>query len=1464
MAVQVTSPRLDSVARTYRPIAVVQVTDLGVHARVGVEDAAVWVTGAEDGRARAGAGVTLHDDKGRVLARAVTDSTGLARMERFAPQPPSDDVAEEPGWSAFRGYVVVVLGDDRAVLGISDYDPDLSPWRFNVGAAWGSNRLPAAVALFTERGIYRPGEPLFTKAIVRTGRLGALQRPDAGDSLRLLFHDRADETVEPGILRDTTVALSAFGTAEQRFDVPADAALGEYRIVAQLRREGRWSDLAQAWYRVAEYRPPEFLVDVAADSGAWFAGDSIGAAVEARYLFGAPMGRAAVRWTLRQESLLYGGVEIPGTDGYYIGDTGWWYEEFAEPRAPVQIPASGIDTLDPSGRLALGLRLGVTERGRPSRATVEATVTDVNRQTVSASASVVVHPASVYLGIKPEGDDWFWSAGKPASLGVIAVRPGGERVAKVSVDGVVVRREWHQVRRERAGYAELVGEWVSDTVARCTVLTAPDPRPCRFTPPAGGSYIATFHARDESGREALTSVYRWAVGEDWVPWNDESQFKMDVVPDRTRYSVGDTATVLFASPFTGAEAWITLEREGLLEQRRIRIESGTTTLSIPITEAHAPNVFVSIVVARGRSARPGPLDDPGRPTVRVGYAELRVTPEQKRLTVAVRPLAPEYRPGDTARVALEVRDAAGKGQRSEVTLWAVDEGVLALTGYRRPDPLDLLYRPRGLGMRLASTLTTVTPQVAEGEKGKRAPGGGGGAEGADILRSRFQATAFFLGSLVTNAEGTGVAAARLPDNLTTFRLMAVAVTAGDRYGSGQSSLLVTRPLVARPALPRFLREGDRFAAGVVLNRRDAAAAKASVEAKPTGVKLGGPRKREVTLEPGRGREVRFDFLTGAGDSAGRVGFRFDARSNQDRDAVALELPVRPAHHPQSFTVAGVLHDSATVELRLPEDVDPARSTLTLGLGTSPLALIRGARRWFRLYPYWCSEQIASSAEPLLALYRAGPELGADSTLIRRARRDLQDVIATLVRRQRPDGGIGLWSAADWTTPWLSSYAGAVMLDAKSAGLAVDDSVLARLGEYLRRSLAEQWPLATPVAVWYDSTRARLSDRVMAVDYLSRAGLRDRTVENELLRLAPQLEWEDRVRLAHVLARAGDRNAAIELLRPTWDSVRVEGRAAILPQASRRPFYFYSPIRPMAWLLSATLAVDPSNRLVGPMVETLVQQGRGAGWIWNTQDFGTAVSALADYQRRQKAGVVGGVRVSAGGKKLFETATLGRAGEERIGLDRLGDAARGGRPLRLSLTTGVSRGSPVFYFLTATVAPRQAPVRPGDRGIQVERWYESYESGKPVTEIAEGDLVRVRLRISVPAERHFVILDDALPAGLEAVDLSLRTAGGVAGPGAADSSAAEPPAEGDRGELPWAYGSWDAGWWTPFDHREMRDERVVFSATRLWPGSYTATYLARATTPGTFARPPAHAEEMYNPAVFGESDGGLFTVRAAGR
>ena len=1451
MVVRIRALQRDSTVNSTSGTAIVQVTNLGVAARLGQAEAVAWVTNVDDGLPRRGAAVTLYDRRGRVRARATTDERGLAHMRNL---PPDSGGPERGG---FEGYVAVRYENDRAVVAFDQYAWELSPWRFNVSAGYGNDRIPAAAAVFTERGIYRPGESVYAKAIVRTGMLGALRAPQRGDSLRWVFHAR-----DEGTLRDTTVALSAFGTSDAVLRLTTDQALGFYRVGVQLKRDGEWTELSQAYYRVAEYRPPEFLVNVTADTTARFGGDTVTATVEARYLFGAVMGRAAVTWTARLTPSSAWALRIPGADDYQIGQSGYWWEE-DEDRVQTRTLANVTDTLDAAGRLVVRVPVGAPPKGQPAFINVQATITDVNRQTVSASSGATVHPASFYVGARDAGEDYFWRAGTAVQLNLIAVRPDGRRVPGVAVRGTIVSREWHRVQRRRDGVDERVGDWVSDTVATCDVTTAAEPMPCRFTPARGGTYIVTFRARDERGREAATSFYRWATGRDWVPWGDENEFKMDLIPDKTRYNVGDTATVLLASPFTDAEAWVTIEREGIIEQRRIRIAAGATSISIPLTEAHVPNAFVSVIVARGRSAAAGGIADPGRPTIRVGYAELNVEAAVKRLRVDVEPLATEYRPGQTARVRLRVRDARGTGRAAEVTLWAVDEGVLSLTGYRTPDPLALLYRARGVGMRLASDLISVAPQVLEEEgvslKGERAPGGGGGQDGGDILRSRFSSTAFFLGSVITDSTGAAEASARLPDNLTTFRVMAVAVTNGDRYGSGESSMLVTRPLLARPALPRFLRRDDRFIAGIVVNQRAGGTPTVRAAVNARGVTLTDSAIRRVTLEAGRGTEVRWVFRDTTADTAS---FRFDVSSGRDSDAVLARLPIRPSHTPRAHTAAGVVQLTSGIELALPGDIDPARSTLVFSIGTSPLALIGGMYRQLAIYPFACTEQLTSELLPLVALHRGGSTPEGRRYAPANAAAQIAEAVQILSRRQRADGGIGLWDASDWTTPWLSAYAGEALLRAREAGIAVNDSVLSRLAEYLTRSLHDPQRWQSPVFRWQDLVHIRLAEQVAALEYLSRYQRPDVPGENEMLRLVPQMAWEDRVRLAEILSR---RNAAAarRLLEPIWAGVRLEGRRAVVPDSAVREFYFWSSRRPVARLLSATLAVDPAHPLIGPLVETLIQRGSGANW-WNTQDYGAAVEALADFSARQQRAASRGFTVAAAGRVLFRTTGQGDVPREQT-RDLTGLISASGDTARLTLTIAAPSGadaSPLYYHVTVHEVPRNRPVTPDQKGIAVERWYEDYRTGRPITSIEEGNLVRVRLRITLRAERSFLALTDPLPAGLEAVDLSLRTAGELPGP------AAGPPSEGEQREegeeecgyrWGWYYGSWDAGWWSPFDHREMRDDRVAWVATYLWPGTYTATYVARATTPGVFIRPPAHAEEMYNPSVQGRSDGGTFTV-----
>ncbi|MCC7001745.1 MAG: Ig-like domain-containing protein [Gemmatimonadaceae bacterium] len=1429
------------------PLALVQVTDIGVTARIGTQEGYVWVTGVSDGRPRAGAEVLLYNAQGRPIASARSDAQGLATLREFAAPlaTPATDEEEQPD-EADGGYLAVRLGADRAIVAVNGYDPDLSSWTFGIPSAWGDERFPLAGAVFAERGIYRPGEEVYLKAIVRAGTLGSLRSPAAGDSMRWVVRDREGEQ---SLAR--TVTLSAFGTAEMKLPLAASAAVGTQSVSIEMKRRGRWRSVASTSFRVGEFRPPEFLIDVGMPPPPRVLGTEAQVQISARYLFGAPVGMAAVNWEARLDEVMPWDLTIPNTDGWMIGRNDWGWDE--SNGSELGNFASGVDTLDASGTRTIRVQVPQRQARGAARLVVAAAVTDVNRQSVGAITSAIVHPARFYVGAKLAGDSWFWRAGDAQRMSVRAIRPDGTDESGVRVTARLIRREWHRVRRERDGIAQMIGEWVTDTVTTCTVVTAATAPTCTLTPAGGGVHKVVLSATDSEGREATTTFSRWVTGTGFVPWSDESQFKMDLYADKDRYNVGDTATVLLAAPFTDAEAWLTVEREQVIEQRRLRITSGSQTIKIPITEAHAPNAYVSVVMVRGRSAKPGTLDDPGRPTMRVGYVQLKVTPEVKRLRVALALSKPEYRPGDTAQVSLAVHDSRGRGQRAEVALWAVDEGVLSLTAYKTPNVMDLIYQPRALGLRLASNLVSVTPQVAEGEKGRRAPGGGGGADGSEVLRSRFKTTAFYLGTVMTDSLGAATAKAKLPDNLTTFRVMAVAVTSADRFGHAELPLLVTRPVVARPALPRFVRPGDTLFAGTVINRRDGRAVPVQVKSQSQGIKSVGPTDLTVTLAAGKGAESRFKFVAQPGDSAT---FRFDVRSGTDLDAVRVSVPVKPDYQARTQTIAGALRDTATIEFSLPAGIDPARSRIAITVGPTPISIARGIERQLRLYPYGCTEQISSQLLPMLALLRAdGAMSDADKA---RMRSDVAKGLAILIGRQRADGGIGYWGSGDWTSPWLSAYAGTAIAEARELGIPVDSAPLARLTEYLRTSLREA-PAQNPAALrdWYDSRWTRFADQISSVDVLSRLGQADVPAENELLRAAGLLRREDRLRLAEVVARRGAMNEARQLVAPIEASVKVEGRLASLPPDSLR-WYFHSETREYAQMLTTLLAVNPRSALIGPLVERLaLDQQRPFG---STQGMAATVRALAIFSRTAASQAPRSVVVRSGRRVV--AGTTGPMRDTSVAIaPLLGGKNDETRPLRLTFAaTGVSE-LPSFYHVTVTEVPLTPPVRPVESGIRVERWYEKFSDGTPVTSVMEGELVRVRIRVTSTNARRFVVLDDPLPAGLEAIDLSLRTETTLGGtPRQLDRDPNE-EADTDDGRLDANYGlgRWDSGWWTPWDFREIRDDRVVYSAAVLWAGTWNVSYVARATTPGSFLRLPAQAEEMYNPGVNGRSDGGRFVV-----
>ncbi|MBM4320863.1 MAG: alpha-2-macroglobulin, partial [Deltaproteobacteria bacterium] len=637
-----------------------------------------------------------------------------------------------------------------------------------------------------------------------------------------------------------------------------------------------------------------------------------------------------------------------------------------------------------------------------------------------------------------------------------------------------------------------------------------------LVPQLPGLHVLDLTASDAQGRKQLTRTFFYVVGGGWVSWQQDETNQLDLVPDKEVYDVGEMARILVKNPYPEADALLTIEREGVSSARWLRLSGSSPTLEIPLEEALVPNVFVGLVLVRGRvpaeqagtanQQSEGP--DPGHPLVRMGYAQLRIEKKSKRLAVRVQPDAEQKRPRDRVRLDLQVSDAQGKGQRAEVTVWAVDEGVLRLTDYQVPDPVEAVHPLRGLSVRIGEPLLHLVLERAFGEKGRNAGGSGGAeAQGAG-LRSKFGTTVLFT-SVVTDARGAARTELELPDNLTTFRIMAVAATAGDRFGSGQSRVVVSKPLLALPALSRFARVGDRLEAGVVVHTSTAASEEVKVRAEVQGLVLEGTAEQQVTLTPGgRPREVRFALRA---EQPGTATLRFWAEGGGERDGVEQKIPVQLPVVQEAVATYGETDGRRSEGIVPPQGIRPGVGGLELTLASTVLGGFDEGMRQLVEYPYGCLEQLSSRLVPFVALRELQQKLGVPftggspqeerqqaqgdlisrwlglQTLSLQDTRDPDEIVRRTVRAieglQQPDGGFAFWPSSSCSADFGSAYAVLALARSRDAGYPVSSEVLGRAQRFIAETVAAGrcidcgWGCAPP----RDATRA------FALYALSRAG-----------------------------------------------------------------------------------------------------------------------------------------------------------------------------------------------------------------------------------------------------------------------------------------------------------------------------------------------------------------------------------------
>jgi hypothetical protein len=1345
-----------------------------------------------------------------------------------------------------------------------------------------------------DRHLYKPGETVSLK-----GWLRVIDPAKGGDvlgfagavsTLSYKVIDARGNQIGAG-----TMPVDPVGGFATTFVLPSTPNLGYTRV--EMTATGRIAGEYTHALQVEEFRRPEFEVSATASQGPFLVGSGGDVTVDAKYFAGGPLPNAPVEWTVEASAASF---SPPNHDDYTFGTwTPWWgggdvymgdMGEGESPRGYRPPPVWRLaGKTDATGAHVLHMDFLAMHPARPMSVVANAMVTDVNRQAHGASAAIIVHAASAYVGLKATRA--FVQKGTPFPVDVVGVDLDGKPVAgaAIALDAV------------RVAYTYKHGKYVREELdaQHCAVTAAAAPGHCDFATATGGEYQITATIHDDKGRENQTTLDFWVAGGDQPAARDVAQEKVQLIPNAKTYAAGDTADILVMAPFPDGEALVTWERSGIVKTERISLQGTSATIHVPITDAMVPGlrVQVDIVGAAVRGDDAGTPDPslPKRPAYAVGALELTVPPRQRTLAVTATPSAAKLGPGESETIALAVVDASGKpAAGAEVAVIVVDEAVLSLTGYKFPDPIDVFYGSRGADVRdyyERSYVKLAKPDARSLHAGAlyrnnnangimmdkmatgAAPGGAPMPAAAPMaeppappppppaateqkeettpraksaeepqqpvatiaVRSNFNPLAAFAPAVMTDANGKASVTLKMPDNLTRYRVVAIAVAGDHDFGKAESAVTARLPLMVRPSPPRFLNFGDTFKLPVVVQNQTDAPMTVKLAVRASNALLLDGAGREVTVPPNDRVEVQFP--AGA-ELAGTARFQIVGTAGTAADAADISLPVWTPATTEAFATYGTIDDGAIKQaVALPGAVVKQFGGLEVSTTSTNLASLTDALLYLVHYPFECAEQRSSRIFAIAALRDV---LTAFHTADMPSQAQMEASVAAdvehLSQMQNEDGGFAFWDRGYPSEPYLSIYVTEALARAKAKGFAVPAAMLAHAQQYAK-TIDEHIPGYYP-----DEVRWAID----AYALVARKHLGDLDIAGgqALLRRAggvDKVSMETDGWLLTVFA--GNAAAASEraaILHYAGNHVSETAGAANFTTSYGDGDYLLlsSDRRVDGVMLDALIEEQPANDLIPKIVTGLLAHRKAGRWL-DTQENAYVLVALDRYFQ------------------TYEKITPDFTARVWLGNDYAGDHAFHGHTTEISeidvpmaevathdhqdLTIQKDGAGRLYYRIGMTYAPADFKMPPADYGFVVERTYEGVDDPADVSRdgagtwhFKAGARVRVRLTMVNENRRYQVALVDPMPAGLEAMNPALATTGPIP---------QDPKEQASRGGYWWWYGPW-------YEHQNLRDERVEAFASLLWEGVHTYAYVGRATTPGNFIVPPPKAEEMYMPETFG--------------
>jgi uncharacterized protein YfaS (alpha-2-macroglobulin family) len=1387
-------------------------------------EALVWVTDLKSGKPVANQMVSLYGPNGSVISSGKSDSDGIVR----ATYPRMQSFDQIFALSESDGHVVAAVG--------TDWNNGISSFDFQLPVQYQSQEFVAN--LYTERPIYRAGQTVYFKGILRRDTDAQYSIPGELGSVPIKVRDNNGREIYT-----QSLPLSSFGTFNGEIKLGDNAETGYYDIGLELGSAGQDRFFANATFIVAEYRAPEYQVDVKSDKNDYANGDTIKVDVNSTYFFGGPVGDAKVTWRLLTDDLFFSPDNITGY---------WSFEDtdLLQNRKRVGgVIREGTGTTDKAGNFHFETPADLSDYPLSQNFTLEAEITDINGQAVANRITVPVHKGRFYIGMRPQV--YVGAEGKEQNVDLLTVNPQGTAVASQTVSISVFERQWYNVRQQSADGNFYWTSGFSDTLVTSFDATtdAQGKGTARFTPSTAGIYRIAGEATDSSGNKVRSATYLWVAGGGFVNWKQENNDRFDLVPDKKQYAPGDTAEILIPAPFAGAEGLLTIERGSIREVRRLTLEGNSEKVLIPIRSDYAPNVFVSVMLVKGRAGANEPAQ------FKMGYVNLPIATVEKELDVSVTADKAQYAPGEKATFNIAARTSRGDPVEAEFSVAVVDKAVESLATDLAQPLLQAFYGQRGIGVQTSATLMRSVERVNQTVQANGKGGGGGGAvEALPAVRRNFSDTAFWNSAVKTDAAGKAQVSVVLPDNLTTWSLTAKGVTglAAGYVGEARVSVISTKDLLLRPVTPRFFVVGDQVRIEAVINNNSDKDLSTEVRLDAQGLTLNGSANLTVPVKAHDKAQVSWDTVTKAED---KVVVKFTASGGSGaagsgpvlQDAVEYTLPIVRPLAAETVATAGEVTTKIAESIQLPANADRTAGELQIETSPSLAAASRDSLTYLESFDYDCTEQAVSRFFPNAATYAALTKLGlARPELKQELEANMGREVQRLYTLQNNDGGWGWWRGDD-SRPMLTAYALLGLNMAKQSGFNVAVDVMNRgeqsLVKYLEKRVDAKLGYAYNERAFVifaltEMGRNYTSRAVVLFDQRANLGNYGKAY---LLMVLQTLKLTQAQTLQTELTGAAILNAS----GTHWE------------EATQDYWTMNTNTRSTAVVIMALTRASKSGGLtplLGGAVRWLMTARLESHWA-TTQETAWSVLALTEYM--QASGELAGnftyqVLVNGkmqGGDVKVDNTTIDQPQHQTVPLkDLVVDAAN-----ELLITRGAGDGKLYYsanlrYYLAAENLPAL------NKGIIVGRQYYAVDqqtlkpSDTAIAAAKVGEYVQVKLAIVAPTDLYYLALEDPLPAGFEAVDTTLKTTSVAAQGGQLKEQGTPQPGD-----------PWFRPYWSYWANTQVRDDKVALFATYLGRGTYEYTYLMRASVAGTFRSLPARAWEMYFPEVMGRSEGARFQV-----